>query len=99
MKTSPHGAPICTGAGVAAARKKIEDAFAVVRTDVRTSGPSVGPQPLLPLRDTAQPILRAAVQSHKDAVVDRRGVHHISVPKNSAEQLIAEAVKLIGEKR
>jgi hypothetical protein len=35
MKISSNGAPVCTGVGVATVRKTIEDAFAIVRTDVR----------------------------------------------------------------
>ena len=36
MKLSPNGAPILNGEGVAAVRKKIEDAFRDARTNVRT---------------------------------------------------------------
>jgi hypothetical protein len=116
MKTSPHGAPICTGAGVAAVRKRIEDAFASIRTNIDTnaSGPELevveeirpSQEPLLPLHDKAQPILRAAAHHHKGAatathhnVVHRGAVHSISVPRKSAEQLFAEALQLLGRKR
>ena len=115
MKTSPNGGVIMAGAGVAAVRRLVEDAFASVRTNINTnaSGPELevvgeirpSQEPLLPLRDKAQPILRAAVQCHKDAVtathhnaVDRRAVHNVSVPRKSAEQLIAEALQLLGRK-
>jgi hypothetical protein len=46
MKTSPSGAPIMSGAGVAAVRKKLEEAFAEIRItpDASATQPTMPPQ-------------------------------------------------------
>lgn len=41
VKTSPNGGVILTGAGIAAVRKRIEEAFSSVRADVSTSEPEI----------------------------------------------------------
>jgi hypothetical protein len=121
MKTSPNGGVIMSGAGVAAVRKRIEDAFASIHTNIDTNAnlpeiqiveevklevAPVTQVSLHPLSEKAEPILRAAVQCHKDPVaathhsaVHRSAVHTISVPRKSAEQLIEEALQLLGRKR
>jgi hypothetical protein len=110
MKSSPHGAPICTGAGVAAVRKRIEDAFASIHTNIDTNAnlpeiesvEGVIPMPTKPLRplvEKAEPILRSAVIHTRLTAVHRTGVHIIEAPQKTAAQLIAEALKVIGGKR
>jgi hypothetical protein len=114
MKTSPNGAPVCTGAGVAAVRKRIEDAFANVRTDVRTKSdqpeieiiePEPAPQKTArPLSERAAPVLEAAARSHQHMIVERHGTHrsavyHVGEIRETHEDLIKQALAALGGKR
>ena len=45
MKTSREGAPICTGAGVAAVRKRIEESFDTARQGLANVSPRESPEP------------------------------------------------------
>jgi hypothetical protein len=116
MKISPSGAPILHGNGLDQVKRRIEEAFRAVRTDVRTNtnepeieiiqkAAPVIQRPQRPLAEKAAPILHAAVQGRKDTAiphhnaVHRKAVHTISIPKKSAQELIAEALKVLGGKR
>jgi len=110
-----------SGAGVSAGRKKIEDAFTSIRSNIDTNtnlpeieiveeieldAAPVTQESLRSLSEKAEPIMRATAHRHQGAVatthhnaVDRKAIHHISVPRKSAEQLIAEAMKLLGGRK
>ena len=74
--------------------------------EVKLAVPPVPRKSLRPLAEKAEPILRAAAHHNKGAVapthhnaVHRSSVHIISIPRKSADRLIAEALQLLGRKR
>ena len=104
MKTSPNGAAMMTGAGVKQVRKKIQEEFGkalsvdeaqqqAITAELDGAAP---PKPLRDLADVAVPILKVAERKFRDVVVGHaRPVYHIACPTETAEQLIAEAMKVV----
>jgi hypothetical protein len=114
MKTSASGAPILTGSGLQSVRECIRQAFQEIYKDTSLTEqkieivvevkPGVAPlrqKPLRPLAERAAPVLRAAERRFQHAV--RRihhhsAVNHVSVPTETATELIRQAIVALGDK-
>src|SRR5258708_7946492 len=105
MKISINGAPIEHGHGLDAVCKKIHSAFREIYSDLRADIQSnereieiveevdtapVPDNPLRPLAESADPILRVAERHFQHAVARRHhhnAVYRISVPTETAQEL------------
>jgi hypothetical protein len=103
MKTSPSGAPIMSGAGVAAVRKKLEEEFEKARGSVVPS--ETHAQPAAPevtiyteqhktrFHERAKRLSLAALSSPHILSHDKKGVWNIEAPSESVEDLYKAALR------
>jgi hypothetical protein len=113
-RTSESGAPILTGTGLQSVRERIRQAFQVIHKDmplnereieiVEVTTLDVAPDPpkvLRPLSERADPILRVAERRFQHAVGRKHhhsAVNHISVPTETVDELIRQAIVALGDK-
>ncbi len=95
VRVSESGAPIQTGHGLEETKRRIMDAFEKIRQHLPAS-----PQPQayteeheVRFRARAKKLTLAALTSSHMMKAARSNVFEITVPTESAEQLIAEAVR------
>jgi hypothetical protein len=108
MKVSSRGAPIEHGRGLQSVRDHIRREFERVHKDiVRTieivekstidiKPEAVPEKPLPPLAERAAPFLKTALRTCQHAEGRRHhhsAVHHITVPTETAEELIGQAMR------
>jgi hypothetical protein len=103
MKTSPSGAPIMSGAGVAAVRKKLEEEFEKARglaEPSETPAPPPAPQETVyteqhetRFHEKAKRLSLAALSSPHIVSHDRKGVWNIEAPNESPEDLYRAALR------
>jgi hypothetical protein len=106
MKTSPNGAVIMSGTGVAAVRKKLEEEFQKARGLVVSPKPQSQPQTPQEPRETvyteqnktqfherANRLSRAALSSSQIPTHSRNGVWNIEAPSEIVEDLYKAALR------
>jgi hypothetical protein len=103
MKTSPSGAPIMSGVGVAAVRKKLEEEFEKARNVVvPTETPAQPPDPeetnyteqhKTRFHERAKRLSLAALSSPHVISHDKKGVWNIEPPSESVEDLYRAALR------
>ena len=103
MKTSPSGAVIMSGTGVAAVRKKLEEEFEKARGSVEPSETPAEPpaseetvyteQHETRFHERAKRLSLAALSSPHILSHDKKGVWNIEAPSESVEDLYKAALR------
>jgi hypothetical protein len=95
MKTSTNGAPIMSGMGVTAVRKKLEEEFEKARgvVVVPSETPIYTEQHESRFHERAKRLSLAALSSSHIPAHDKKGVWNIEVPSESVEDLYKAALR------